>query len=223
MFQENHVYIISKGQLKPANKKFSRLPNEYELTLNSDAEVIPVDEDTSIDLNKFEFVPIEAIQKIEPNEFVDIIGVVVSVAPLTELQSKAGAQLKKRAITLVDKTLCQVEVTLWGEQAERYNEGMMPAGTIVAVKACKVSDFGGRSLSSSFQSQIFVNPDHPASHELRGWWDQNGATLTDLQVSASAQRTIDERLTSLVASLTFFRCLLSLCVLVSEHFQASSR
>jgi hypothetical protein len=28
------VYIISKGQLKPANKKFSRLPNEYELTLN---------------------------------------------------------------------------------------------------------------------------------------------------------------------------------------------
>jgi ssDNA-binding replication factor A large subunit len=35
VFQENHVYIISKGQLKPANKKFSRLPNEYELTLVS--------------------------------------------------------------------------------------------------------------------------------------------------------------------------------------------
>ena len=34
LFQENKVYSISKGQLKPANKKFSRLPNEYELTLN---------------------------------------------------------------------------------------------------------------------------------------------------------------------------------------------
>ena len=33
------VYVISKGQLKLANKRFNRVPNEYELTLNKDAEI----------------------------------------------------------------------------------------------------------------------------------------------------------------------------------------
>jgi len=181
VFQENHVYIISKGQLKPANKKFSRLPNEYELTLNSDAEVIPVENDASIETTRFDFVPIESLNQVQPNEFVDILGVCVSVGPLTNLTSKAGQELRKRALTLLDKTLCQVECTLWGEQADKWNEHTLGETSIVAVKSCKVSDFGGRSLSSSFQSQIFVNPDHPEAHALRAWYDANGAALTDLQ------------------------------------------
>lgn len=167
--------------MKPANKKFSRLPNEYELTLNTDAEVIPVDDDSGIESTRFDFVPIEAIQKIEPNEFVDVIGVLVGVQPLTNITSKAGQELRKRALTLVDKTLCQVEVTLWGDQAEKYDEVTLGAYSVVAIKACKVSDFGGRSLSSSFQSQLFLNPDHAEAHQLRAWYDANGASLTDLQ------------------------------------------
>ncbi len=106
----------------------------------------------------------------------------VSVGPLTNITSKAGQELKKRSLTLLDKTLCQVEVTLWGEQADKWNEESLGQGaSIVAVKSCKVSDFGGRSLSSSFQSQIFVNPDHTEAHQLRAWYDANGASLTDLQ------------------------------------------
>lgn len=149
--------------------------------LQTDAEVIPVDDDAAIETTRFEFVPIESIQKVEPNEFVDVIGVLVGVGPLTHITSKAGRDLNKRSITLLDKTLCQVEVTLWGEQAEKYDEVSLPVGSVVAIKACKVSDFGGRSLSSSFQSQLFLNPDHSEAHQLRGWYDANGSSLTDLQ------------------------------------------
>lgn len=45
LLQENQVYIISKGQLKLANKKFSKLPCDYELTLNHDAEITLVEEE----------------------------------------------------------------------------------------------------------------------------------------------------------------------------------
>jgi replication factor A1 len=146
-----------------------------------------VEDDAAIETTRFEFVPIESLNNVQPNEFVDILGVCVGVGPLTNLTSKAGQELRKRSLTLLDKTLCQVEVTLWGDQADKWNEETLGNNAIVAVKSCKVSDFGGRSLSSSFQSQIFVNPDHPESHALRAWYDANGAALTDLQVSEREQ------------------------------------
>lgn len=72
VFEENKVYMISKGTLKvpfefghvpvswvcdsllpltwqPANKKWSKLPNDYELTLNSDCEVTLCEDDAEIE------------------------------------------------------------------------------------------------------------------------------------------------------------------------------
>lgn len=143
--------------------------------------MIPVDNDAQIEHHRFEFVPIEAIQKIEPNEFCDLIGVCTAVAPITSIQTKTGNTLNKRSITLMDKTLCQVECTLWGEQANKWNEDELANFPVVAIKSCKVSDFGGRSLSSSFQSQIFVNPDRSEAHQLRAWYDANRESLNDVQ------------------------------------------
>jgi len=179
VFQENQVYTISKGQLKPAQKKFNRLPNEYELTLNSDAEVTLVPDDSDIETNRFDFVPIEAIQKVEPNEYVDLLAIVTQISPISQIVTKSNQQLSKRTITLVDRSLCQVEVTLWGEQAQRWNEDELRDHPIVALKSCRVSDYGGRSLSSTFQSQLFLNPDRTESHELRAWFDQQMAQGND--------------------------------------------
>lgn len=40
--RENGIYLISGGVLKPAEKRYSRLPNDYEMTLNTSATVRPV-------------------------------------------------------------------------------------------------------------------------------------------------------------------------------------
>ena len=36
----------------------------------------------------------------------------------------------------------------------------------------------GVSLNSGFSSVLQINPDLPQSHELRGWYDSEGSTLT---------------------------------------------
>lgn len=64
-----------------------------------------------------------------------------------------------------------VTCTLWGTEAEEFVGTNFP---VVAVKGAKVSDFGGRSLSTTFSSVMVVNPDIPEAHMLRGWYDSAG-------------------------------------------------
>ena len=145
VFRVDGVYIISKGQLKLANKKFSRIPNEYEVTLNSDADVQFIQDDQSIEQQRFAFASIEEVGRKEEGEFIDVIGVVQSVSPLSSITSKATQkQLTKRAVQLCDKTQLSVEVTLWGDQADKYNEAVLAHHPILAIKNVKVSNFGGR-------------------------------------------------------------------------------
>jgi replication factor A1 len=173
IFQQDKVYIISKGVLKIANKKFTHIPNEYELTLNSDAEVQYVGEDESIQ-TKFEFKNLEEIRQTEPNAFIDIIAVVTQVNPVGKIMTKNNKELTKRTVQVTDRTCLSIELTFWGEQAEEYNEVKLSNNPVIIVKNCRVSDFGGRTLSTTFQSQIFVNPDRAEAHELKAWFDHDG-------------------------------------------------
>jgi len=175
LLQEGRVYTISKGQLKLANKKFSRLPNDYELTLGVDADIQYVGEDTGIQHQKFSFKPnIETITQVEKDEYVDVIGVVSNVGPITTLTTKKQTEINKRVVTLTDNSLTSIELTFWGDAADRYNEDVLGNNPILAVKNCRVSDFGGKSLSASFDSSVFINPDRIETQQLRVWWDREG-------------------------------------------------
>lgn len=186
VFQQDKVYVISKAQLKLANKKFNRLPNEYELTLNADAEVSFFGEDNTIQQQKFDFVNIGRIQEIKAEEFVDIIGIAKAITPISTLISKnTQRELKKRVITLTDSSLMAVDLTMWGEQAEKFNEDVLANNPVFAAKACKVSEFGGRSLNSSFSSHFFVNPDIKETKDLREWYDSKGVNAQVVSISES--------------------------------------
>ena len=131
MFEVNKVYIISKGQLKLANKRYNTLPNEYELTLNNDCEVEACGEDKEIEEQKyvhsckkpcllsvgffvrstqhmsvipncrFAFVSIDQLESIQPDDVVDIYGVVKDVQPIAHLVSKkTQRELTKRLVQL---------------------------------------------------------------------------------------------------------------------------
>jgi replication factor A1 len=82
-------------------------------------------------------------------------------------------QLTKRLVVLMDKSLLSVELTLWGETADKYGDDIV--SQVIAVKAAKVSGYGGgRSLSSTFGSRIFVGPDVEDTKSLREWYDTTG-------------------------------------------------
>ena len=62
-------------------------------------------------------------------------------------------ELRKRDITIVDKSLAEINVTLWGGNAENFD----PTGNpVVAIKGVKVSDYNGVSLSTMGSSVIQV-------------------------------------------------------------------
>ncbi len=200
VFQLDGVYIISRGELKLANSKFNKLPNPYELTLNSDAEVIRVDNDDAIQTQKFTFKSLEQVKTLAENDTVDIIGIVTNVGPLNELVAKTTQkQLTKRTVQITDKSANVIEVTMWGDTAKNNNESELANYPILVVKSGRVKDFGGgRSISCSFASIVLVNPDRVEAHELRAWWDSSSrpdvAALKNLSLKTGGTNQVTERM-----------------------------
>lgn len=174
LIETGKVYYISKGSLKIANKQYSSLKNDYEMTLNGETTIIPCEDAADVPMVQCDFVSIADLESREKDSNVDVIGVCKSVDDITRLTTKAGREVSKRVINLMDMSGKMVQVTLWGEEAEQFEGSGQP---IIAIKAAKLSDFGGRSLSSSFSSTLMINPDIPEAYKLRGWYDKEGHAL----------------------------------------------
>lgn len=66
--------MLTKGSLKTANKKFSSLNNDYEMSLQSDSQILAVHEDDGgVPQIKFNFVQLSEIENIEPNTLVGML------------------------------------------------------------------------------------------------------------------------------------------------------
>ena len=87
-------------------------------------------------------------------------------------------------MTIVDTSGCAIRVTLWGAQAENFvDHGNYP---VIAIRAARVSDYNGRTLSTSAASTITMNPDIREAHELRGWFDAQGIMQETRSVSVQS-------------------------------------
>lgn len=158
-----------------ANKRFSSLRNEYEITLDNDSTIVPVKVDPDNALSKqpkhkYFFTPIVSLTQHIKDDIVDIIGKVEKTGPLSQSKTKYG-DVDKRTITVFDTTSTSVEVTLWSGLAQKlpWKESETP---IVAFRGLRVSEFGTRSLTSVTSSQIEVNPDLPDTAKLAEWINQ---------------------------------------------------
>lgn len=183
------VYLISKGSLKPAQKNFNHLKNDWEITLDasSTVELCP-DEDGSIPEQKFSFRHISEIENVDSNSIVDIIGIVISVNPSVPIMRKNGMETQRRIVNLRDWSGKSVELTLWGDVCNREGqrlEDMLASGLfpVLAVKAGKINDFSGKSVGTIHSTQLFINPDIPDSHSLREWFDRGGKDTASVSIS----------------------------------------
>ncbi|UYV80930.1 RPA1 [Cordylochernes scorpioides] len=175
MIQVNKVYYISKAALKPANKQFTSIKNDYEMTFSQETTVEPCSDTSSTPMLSFNFVPFDQLDKCEKDSFIDVIGVCKFAGDVQTIISRAtNKELRKRDVHLVDKTNKQVTLTLWGDDADKFDGNLSP---IVAVKNVRVSDFGGRSLNLGGSSNLQLNPDIRESHILRGWYDREGMNI----------------------------------------------
>ncbi|XP_036939586.1 replication protein A 70 kDa DNA-binding subunit isoform X1 [Acanthopagrus latus] len=174
LIEVGKVYYISKGSLKIANKQYTSVKNDYEMTLNGETSIIPCEDSSDVPMVQCDFVSIGDLGNREKDAIIDVIGVCKGVDEVTRLTTKTNKEVSKRTLSLMDMSGKVVTVTLWGEEAEKFDGSGQP---IVAVKGAKLSDFGGRSLSASFSSTVMINPDIPEAYKLRGWYDKEGHTM----------------------------------------------
>lgn len=181
--QVDKTYYISKCQIKVANKQFSAIKNDYEITFSNDTvvqECNDVDETISA-APLFDFISIEQIKDAAVGAYVDIIGVCTRVSDLQEFTAKAsGREMKKRDLYLIDQSNNEICLALWGRDAEEFTSA--DGNPVIAIRAAKVTEFmGGKNISTS--GGLFkINPEMPSAYKLKGWFDtrDNDAAITNL-------------------------------------------
>ncbi|KAI5070171.1 hypothetical protein GOP47_0014514 [Adiantum capillus-veneris] len=183
------IYMISKGSLKPAQRNFNHLKNDWEIFLeNSSIVERCFDEDGTIPQQQFDFKPISEVGNLEGNAMVDVVGVVVSINPTTTIMRKNGTEVQKRTLHLRDASGCSVEVTMWGafcnsegqQLQEMCDSGLFP---ILAVKGGRISDFGGKSIGTVSSSQLLINPNLPQALQTKAWFEQGGKSSVAQPIS----------------------------------------
>ncbi|KAL7205723.1 hypothetical protein ACSBR2_018615 [Camellia fascicularis] len=162
------VYLISKGSLKPTQKNFNHLKNEWDIFLEATSTIdLCPDEDGSIPQQQFSFRPISEIEVVENNSIIDIIDVVISVNPSVPILRKNG-KVK----------ICRLFPILV-VKAGKVNDFFF----LVHRKGRKVNDFSGKSIETISCTQLFINPDSPEAQSLRVWFDQRGKNIASQFIS----------------------------------------
>jgi len=190
------VYYVTNGQLKPADRRYSSSTFAYDMTLNDTTVVEPCTDAPVMEASalQYDFVPFDKLfSKLTSKAAVDVLGVVTAVSELSSVARKTdGTQLPRREVTLLDGTARTVRLTLWNTLAEEQGAQLAASVSggkhpVMAVKAVRVSDYNGVSLSTITRSALVVDPqasDMPAAETLRAWYAKEGATITPVEAGA---------------------------------------
>jgi len=175
MLEDGKTYYIARGNLKPANQQYNTCKNDYEMSLGGESEIQYCSESIKVKMN-YTFVAIKELENAQVQSNVDVIAVVKSVGEVSSIATKRGDNVDKRNITLIDDSEAAIDVTLWGDKAAKWEAS---EGSVVAMKALKVGDFNGRSLSASYGTLTELNPDIPRAAQVMAWYNQTGGQAVE--------------------------------------------
>jgi len=180
--QEDHIYYIARGHLKFANKQFSNIPNDFEISADQNTQIVPAQDDGSIQRGSYEYIRLSDV-KTAP-ETCSVVGIIDKISAVAPIKTKAGKTIVKRAITLLDNVndnVFSVECTVWDKRAENFSFNV---GDVITISNVKKSNFGGISLSANAASnfQKVLNED---ADTLRTWYEgykdnRSGASVNSL-------------------------------------------
>lgn len=154
MIEVGKVYMIGNCVVKSANKKFSSLKNDYEISFNRETFVQEVEDATNIPEITYDAKPIESITDTPVDELIDIVAVCHSCSEVQNIIARAtNKELKKREVTLVDESNFSVTLTMWGSEAEEFN---ITGNPIIAIRKAKVGEYQSSKNISLLMSSNFV-------------------------------------------------------------------
>ena len=167
------VYYISNCYVKAANKKYSNLKNDYELTFKRESVVEQVEdaESSDVPIMSYDFAKISDLAGAAKDSIVDVLGVCKEKHDTVNFTTKAGKELTKREILLCDSSNAEVMLTLWGSTAESFQGDGYP---VIAIKGARVGYYNGITLSGG---DLLLNPELEQAAQMRLWWDESGGIL----------------------------------------------
>lgn len=114
VLHEGGTYFISGGQVKTANRRYTSINNEWEITFGDRTTVEPAQDDGTILAVKFNFTQLHHLPQVEVGKVVDVLGIVKEENDFAEITTRRGDQLGKRDLVIVDESNTGVQLTLWG-------------------------------------------------------------------------------------------------------------
>ena len=183
---EKQVYSFQGGLVKKANKRWCSC--EYEITFDEQAMVLPVQDDGACPQMTFRFTLLADLEARQVDSSVDVAAIIVAKGEATDVPLKKGGVKKRLNLTLLDDSGATCRLTLWGEHADTP----WRVGCVTLVKGLKVSDFGGRSLNTSFATAMQVEAEaracHPRAAELARWYSAQGSVAKQRAKALSMER-----------------------------------
>ncbi|KAA8518195.1 hypothetical protein F0562_015669 [Nyssa sinensis] len=170
IFQHSKAYLISNGTVKKPNEKFANVHPSLELVLQQHTNVQETTSTFDAHIFANEFVKFKKIQKhIEINPYVSN-----SVGQSYVIKKKNGGETHKREITIMNKELDSLPITLWGDMA--LNEGQMLQENFDKKQIIVVSNLNGTTYQGQFQlsttnmSTIQFDPHCEQVQKLKKWY-----------------------------------------------------
>lgn len=190
--EEGRIYVISKGNVKPKNKKYNMLNHDCELSLDENSIIELSEETNMIPKCMYNFVRIDQIKNMHNDTFVDVIGIAYGFQELTRVFVKRAEEYRnKRDVVLLDESNEVISISLWGQHASKLDDKDLENKCVLAFKGLKIKEWQGKKLESSNLTKIEVNPDLERAHILRSWWQENKNSVNNLIAVKTNKFSID--------------------------------
>ncbi|KAJ2838790.1 Replication factor A protein 1 [Coemansia sp. 'formosensis'] len=172
LLEVDNVYHISLAQICKRKDQFKLV-----FTDNTTVEqyVEQCAELTDMSQECFDFILISLLEKYKEKQAVDILCIVADIIDAVPIVKGTGNSMStRRCLMVVDMLGYKVRITLWGHMAMDFSA---PIGSVIAFKSARVNSFDGRTLSASEWRPMAVNPNIPAAHALRKWYNFEGCHM----------------------------------------------
>ena len=155
---ENNIYEITGGYIRTADKRFDPPGSDYKLILNESSVITKKNEDEKNFKDKFEdpdnkFWTLNEIKEAPINTIANVVCVVGDKGETNYKDTKSGSILIRKLFVL-DQSNEKMELTLW----RNLTQLNINNGDILVCKKVRVNDFGGKNLTSTTESKIYINP-----------------------------------------------------------------
>ncbi|KAG2451925.1 hypothetical protein HYH02_003700 [Chlamydomonas schloesseri] len=196
---EGKVYVFHKFKVKPADKKYSSVKNEYQIDFTDTTDVSEAaDQDTSAMTTAVDITPIDQLpRRIGQRAPADVMGVVLALGNYGTVKRKAdNSELPRREVTIGDQSGKSVAITLWGDLSSSTAQQLegMEGRAVLQVTGCRVTDYNGCSVSTLSKSVATINPETPAAQQMMLWYktaemnpDRFTAVGADLMMARGSQ------------------------------------